>query len=268
MLTLVLTRHGLTDRSTPEQHLGQRLDISINTDGERQAEALGRRLAPVAFDRVLTSPLFRARETAEVIVAANGGGGRVSRSGGAIEADPRLREMDYGAWEGRTYREIDELDASYRREWERAPDRLACPGGESGDDVAARVTSFLRDLLDEHRAWHAKAAFRAVTSGAGSIGAAATGTGAAAIGAAATGTGAAGPRADRPVLAVGHGTTNRILLCVALGVPVADFRRRFVQGQVNLTALRWEVGAAPDEARLLVMNDRSHLRGSSAVPWT
>jgi broad specificity phosphatase PhoE len=251
MLTLVLTRHGLTDRSTPEQHLGQRLDISINVEGQRQAEALGRRLAAVAFDRVLTSPLFRARETAEVIVAANGGEGRVSRAGGAIEADPRLREMDYGAWEGRTYREIDELDAGFRREWERTPDRLACPGGEAGATVAGRVASFLRDLLEEHRSWHSKAAFRAATSGAGASAAR-----------------AAGPRRDRPVLAVGHGTTNRILLCVALGVPIADFRRRFVQDQVNLTVLRWEVGAAPDEAILLVMNDRSHLRASPGAPWT
>ena len=49
MLTLVLTRHGLTDRSTPEQHLGQRIDVSINDAGRRQAEALARRLAPVAL---------------------------------------------------------------------------------------------------------------------------------------------------------------------------------------------------------------------------
>ncbi len=78
MLTLVLTRHGLTDRSTPEQHLGQRIDISINDAGRRQAQALARRLAPVVFDRVITSPLFRARETAALLA------GDV-----AIEADPQ-----------------------------------------------------------------------------------------------------------------------------------------------------------------------------------
>ncbi len=235
MLTLVLTRHGLTDRSVPEQHLGQHLDISINDAGRRQAEALGRRLSQIAFDRVITSPLFRARETADILAGSV-----------MVEADPRLREMDYGAWEGRTYEQIDQVDGAFRRDWEQAPDRLACPGGESGADVAARVRSFLGDLLDDHRAWHAKASFRAATSGRD----------------------AAGASPDRPVLAVGHGTTNRVLLCVALGVPVADYRRRFVQGQVNLTVLRWAAGAGPGEARLLVMNDRSHLRGAIDVPWT
>lgn len=234
MLTVVLTRHGLTDRSEPEQHLGQRIDISINDAGRRQAEALARRLAPVGFDRVITSPLFRARETAEVLA-------RSAR----IEADPRLREMDYGAWEGRTYEEIEESGAAFRREWELAPDRLECPGGESGNEVAGRVTSFLEDLLDEHRRWHAKASLRAATSGFG----------------------AGVARTERPILVVAHSSTNRILLCVALGVGLRDYRNRFVQDQANLTVLRWEAADSPGDAKLLVMNDTGHLRGASAIPW-
>lgn len=245
MLTLVLTRHGLTDRSEPEQHLGQRIDVSINDAGHRQAEALGRRLASVAFDRVITSPLFRARETAETIVEAAGARRSGGSGGGPIEADPRLREMDYGAWEGRTYAEIEHHDGAYREAWERTPDQLACPGGESGLDVAKRVSAFLADLIEEHRAWHARASFRAATSGMG----------------------ARTPQPDRPVLAVGHSSTNRVLLCVALGIPVGEFRRRLVQDPVNLTVLRWEPGAAPDEASLLLLNDRAHLVGTGGVPW-
>ena len=234
MLTLVLTRHGLTDRSEPEQHLGQRMDVSINEAGRLQAEALARRLAPVRFDRVITSPLFRARETAAIV-----------GHGAAIEADPRLREMDYGAWEGRTYAQIDATDAALRREWELAPDRLACPGGESGNDVAERVRSFLDDLLDEHRTWHAKASFRAAT----------------------TGWGAALTRPERPILVVAHSSTNRILLCVALGTDLRDYRKRFVQGQANLTVLRWESGDRPEDAKVIVMNDLGHLRRPDEVPW-
>ena len=234
MLTLVLTRHGLTDRSTPEQHIGQRIDVSINDQGRKQAEALARRLAPVPFDRVITSPLFRARETAEVLAR-----------GTAIEADPRLREMDYGAWEGRSYQQIAETDGEYRRRWEAEPDQLSCPGGESGNDVAVRVRSFLGDLLDEHRAWHAKASFRAATSGWGSP----------------------TQRIERPVLAVAHATTNRILICVALAIEIREFRRRLDQDQANLTVLQWELDAAPDEGRLLLMNDSAHLRRPDEVPW-
>ncbi|HKF84282.1 MAG TPA: histidine phosphatase family protein [Candidatus Limnocylindrales bacterium] len=234
MLTLVLTRHGLTDRSDPEQHLGQRIDVSVNDAGRRQAEALARRLSAVRFDRVVTSPLFRARETAEII-------GR----GAKLEADPRLKEMDYGDWEGLTYAQIEERAREARREWELAPDRLACPGGESGNDVADRVRSFLDDLIEEHRAWHAKASFRAATAPGGP----------------------APAPADRPVLAVGHSSTNRVLLCVALGTDVRDYRKRFVQGQANLTVLRWEDGEGPSDAKLIVGNDLGHLRGPDTLPW-
>ena len=234
MLTLVLTRHGLTDRSEPEQHLGQRIDISLNDDGRRQADALARRLAPVRFDRVITSPLFRARETAEILVR-----------GVRAEADPRLREMDYGAWEGLTYAEIEARHDADRREWELAPDRLACPGGESGNDVADRVRSFLVDLLAEHRAWHARAAFRAVSERGP----------------------AARPPAERPILAVAHSSTNRVLMCLALGTDLRDYRKRFVQAQANLTVLRWDEADGPEDAKLLVANDLAHLRGSGQMPW-
>jgi broad specificity phosphatase PhoE len=234
MLTLVLTRHGLTDRSEPEQHLGQRIDVSINDAGRRQARALGRRLSAVRFDRVLTSPLFRARETAEIIAP-----------GMTVEADPRLKEMDYGAWEGLTYTELEEREAATRREWELAPDRLSCPGGESGNDVAERVRSFLADVIDEHRSWHARASFRAATAPGGP---------------------ATAPR-ERPILAVAHSSTNRILLCVAMGTDVRDYRKRFVQGQANLTVLRWEDADGPEDAKLIVGNDLGHLRGPNTLPW-
>jgi broad specificity phosphatase PhoE len=235
MLTLVLTRHGLTDRSRPEQHLGQKIDISINDAGRRQADALHRRLAPITFDRVITSSLFRARETADIVA------GRVP-----IEVDPRLREMDYGAWEGRTYAQIDETDRAFRRQWVEHPDTLRCPGGESGEDVAKRVTLFLEDLLDEHRRWMARASFRAATAIGGPVSAAGT---------------------DHRILAVAHGTLNRIFLCVALDIDLQRFRQRFIQSQCNLTAIAFADDASPREGTLLVSNDTSHLRGAKGLPW-
>ena len=235
VLTVVLTRHGLTDRSEPEQHLGQHLDVSLNAAGRAQAEKLARRVAAVRFDRVIASPLFRAQETAEVV-------GRGMR----VETDPRLKEMDYGAWEGRTYDQIEATDGAFRREWELAPDRLECPGGESGNQVAERVRGFLADLIDDHRAWHAKARFRAATSA----------------------TGVEADPVQRPILVVAHSSTNRILMCVALGTDVRDYRKRFVQAQANLTVLRWEATDGPEDAKLLVANDREHLRGAGELPWS
>jgi probable phosphoglycerate mutase len=137
-------------------------------------------------------------------------------------------EMDYGAWEGSTYDEIDERDAALRARWVADPEALACPGGESGADVAARARSFLADLL-------ARAADR--------------------------------PAEDPVVLAVAHSTFNRVLLCVAVGIPVREYRRRFTQSQANLTVLRWPTGAPPEQARILAVNDTSHVARPGQAPW-
>jgi len=225
VLTLILTRHGLTPRSDPEQHLGQKIDIELSPAGQAQAVALAVRLDHVRFERIYTSPLVRARETASIIA---------QRSPGTpmIEADPRLREMDYGHWEGLTYAQIDARDLAERQAWEADPARIACPGGESGDDVAARVNSFLMDLLAAQEA-----------------------------------TPAEDPAMERPVLVVAHSSLNRILVCVALGIAIREFRLRLQQSQANLTALRFEHGSGPGDARLILLNDLAHLRRPPKTPW-
>jgi broad specificity phosphatase PhoE len=224
MLTLVLTRHGLTPRSFPEQHLGQRIDVELSDDGRAQARALAERLAGVEFERIVSSPLARARQTAEIVAAAR-------HQPVDLSVDRRLAEMDYGEWEGLTYAQIYERDGDRRRAWEADPAEIACPGGESADDVAARARGFLTDLLKEHVDRH-------------------------------------GGEADTPpVLAVAHSSLNRILVCVALDIPVREFRLRFQQGQVNLTAIRFEHGVGPSDARLLLLNDLAHVRPAETTPW-
>lgn len=225
MLTLVLTRHGLTPRSTPEQHLGQRIDIELSNEGRAQAQALAGRLAPLRFERIVASPLVRARQTAEIVAA-----GLLHPV--PLETDPRLAEMDYGEWEGKTYAEIDATDATRRRAWEADPAAIQCPGGESANDVAERAISFLTDLLAQHGGAHAS-----------------------------------DDPTVPPVLAVAHSSFNRILVCVALGLPVREFRLRFQQGQVNLTALRFEHGMGPSDARLILLDDVAHVRSADETPW-
>jgi broad specificity phosphatase PhoE len=225
MLTLVLTRHGLTSRSVPEQHLGQRIDVGLSEAGRSQARALGRRLAAAGFERIVASPLVRARETAAIVREA-------LSDRPEVELDPRLREMDYGAWEGLTYEQIDERDAALRARWEADPASNACPVGESGDDVAVRATEFLVELIARHDGRHG-----------------------------------ASPTDERPVLAVAHSTLNRVLVCVATAVPIREFRRRFSQDQANLTVLRFEHGDGPSDARIVLLNDTAHLRRPGAVPW-
>jgi len=221
VLTLVLTRHGLTPRSKPEQHLGQKIDIELSDEGRAQAEALARRLTGIELWKIVSSPLVRARQTAEIVAGRR-----------TIDIDARLAEMDYGRWEGMTYEQIEELDAQERRSWEEDPATRACPGGESGNDVARRVRAFLGELLEDHVARHGSS-----------------------------------DATEWPVLAVAHSSTNRILMCVALDLPVREFRQRFSQGQVNLTVLRFEHGDGPADARLVLANDLAHVRPAGATPW-
>ncbi len=241
MLTLVLTRHGSTPRSDPEQHLGQRLDLPLSDAGRAAAASLGARLAGVRFDRIVTSPLRRSRETAGLVAP-----------GREAETDSRLLEMDYGRWEGLTYAQIEATDGPARRRWEDDPAGLPCPGGESGAQVAARVGSFLDQLVS----W---------SSAAGAAGGPRP-SGATAEQGPASAAGAAPGTGDPRVLVVAHSSTNRVLLCLAMGVPLRDYRRRFIQAPANLTVLQFDPGHGPG-ARLLVGNDVSHLRGVRGDTW-
>jgi broad specificity phosphatase PhoE len=218
MLSILLTRHGHTDRSDPEQYLGQTIDVPLSEKGRGAALELGTRLEGISLARVVSSPLKRAVETASLV-----------RPNDPIELDDRLKEADYGAWEGHTIEEIEARWGRAREMWEADPAGFAIPGGESGGDVARRVRSFIEGLVE----WE-----KGLPSG----------------------------EEDHRVLVVAHSTLNRVLLAVCLGVPLRDYRRRFRQDWANLTVLRFgdEYGSG---AMLLLANDLGHIRGHSGITW-
>lgn len=218
VLTLLLTRHGLADAG--EVMLGAHLDLPLTPEGRAQARALGRRLAGLGMDRVLSSPLKRALETARLVVGRQ-----------PVETDARLVELDYGAWEGLTYAQIEERDPDLRARWEADPAGVRPPGGETAAEVAERCQSLLADLV--------------------------------------AGAAEASERLGRPqrVLISGHGSLNRILLSVALDLPPSDYRRRVTQDRANLTVLHYGPGAEVAQARIIVLNDVSHLRRPGEPPW-
>jgi broad specificity phosphatase PhoE len=244
VLNLLLTRHGMTTAG-PSSVLGAEIDVPLAPEGREQAEALAKRLAGLRIDRVISSPMIRALETA-----------RIAGNGCPVETDVRLREMDYGHWEGLVAAEIDARDPELRARWEEDPAVTRPPGGETGNEVADRVREFLSDLLavelSAAPAPEAAAVRRSPDPGGSRE---------------PISEAAAEAQGERRVLVVAHGSLNRILLCVALDSPVRDFRRRFVQDRANLTVLRYEPGDGPDGAQLVLDNDVSHLRGSGQVPW-
>jgi len=100
--------------------------VPLTSRGERQARALGERLAGGDFALVLASPLERARRTAEL-----------AGFGDALALDPDLMEVDYGDYEGRTSAEIKRS----RPDWDLWRD--GCPGGETIAQAAARAERVL-----------------------------------------------------------------------------------------------------------------------------
>ncbi len=138
MLTVLLTRHGHTVRSEPEQYLGQDVNAPLSERGRNDARALATRLAPVAIDRLITSPLGRSLETAEILAA-----GRSLE----VEPDNRLVELNYGAWEGLTIDEIERRFPGEREQYDANPAIHRVGGGESGLQVAARLATLIDDLL-------------------------------------------------------------------------------------------------------------------------
>jgi broad specificity phosphatase PhoE len=102
-----------------------------------QAEALAH--ASRASTSSASSPArsIRARETASS-----------SRPAERVETDDRLLEMDYGAWEGLTYEDLERDHATARRRWEQAPDILRYPAASPGTTSRRRVRAFLDELLE------------------------------------------------------------------------------------------------------------------------
>ncbi len=130
---LVLARHGETEWSRSGQHTS-RTDLALTPDGEEQARALGRALAGRRFGLVLTSPMRRARRTAEL-----------AGYGDVAVVDDDLREWDYGAFEGRTTDEIRGEVPGWTI-WSHP-----VVGGETGAEVAARVDRVLARVRAVHR---------------------------------------------------------------------------------------------------------------------
>jgi broad specificity phosphatase PhoE len=123
-----LARHCETAWSLSGRHTG-RTDPPLTERGERNARALGGRLAGQAFAHVWTSPLRRAADTC-----------RLAGFGDVAAVDPDLVEWDYGAYEGRTSAEI----RAERPGWQLFRD--GCPGGEAPDEVGARADRVIARL--------------------------------------------------------------------------------------------------------------------------
>ncbi|GAA4576214.1 histidine phosphatase family protein [Planotetraspora kaengkrachanensis] len=133
MTTVLLVRHGLTAMTGPVL-TGWTPGVHLNERGREQAETLGRRLAPLELDAIVSSPLERCQETA----AAVAGGRSVP-----VQTDDRFGECGYGEWTGRPLKELAE--EPLWRVVQAHPSAAVFPGGEAMADVQSRAVRAVRE---------------------------------------------------------------------------------------------------------------------------
>ena len=135
---LVLVRHGATEHSAAMRLSGHN-DLPLTPAGQAQAAALaGRDFGDVAA--IVSSPLRRARQTAEVIATA---------LGLPVAVDDNVAEVDFGAFEGLTFAEAQAAEPEAFDRWAGSTD-VAPPGGESFAALARRVRRGRDALVAAH----------------------------------------------------------------------------------------------------------------------
>lgn len=135
VMQIVVIRHGESEGNVAATLQGCRLDLPLSPRGLRQAEMLAIRLAGENVDKVFSSPMVRARATAEVVAAPHG----VS-----LVLDPSMVEFDWGDWTGRPLdEEMEGRVAELRARWRTGDTRVTAPGGESPEQAADRARGAL-----------------------------------------------------------------------------------------------------------------------------
>jgi broad specificity phosphatase PhoE/ribonuclease HI len=140
---LMLLRHGQTEMSVHRRYSG-RGDVPLSELGERQAAAAAKRLAGLDgligdgdAVPVVSSPLTRAKQTAQAVADA---------LGGRVETHQGLVETDFGEWEGLTFAEAAQRDPALHSDW-LGDTSVPAPGGESFDAVHRRVRRARDDVI-------------------------------------------------------------------------------------------------------------------------
>ena len=136
-MRLILVRHGETALNAEHRYQGQ-IDAELSEVGRKQADRLANRFRDETIDTVIASDLRRAMQTAQAIAVPHDI---------TVRVEPRLGEMAFGDWEGLTYDQIksrwpDEIEAWFTNLLNVAP-----PGGETLEQVAARVRVFWDELV-------------------------------------------------------------------------------------------------------------------------
>jgi probable phosphoglycerate mutase len=143
--TLVLVRHGVTAHTIEKRFSGGLASANpgLSDEGRDQIRSVASWLSPLAdrVDAVVTSPVRRTRESAEILAEA---------LGHPLEEEPGFAEMEFGTWDGLTFAEVAEKHQADLDAWLGSLDTAPGGTGESFRSVEERVLAGLQRLLDDH----------------------------------------------------------------------------------------------------------------------
>lgn len=140
-MVIYVVRHGETNANVNGYLQGWTND-PLNENGRKLAEITGRGMQGIKFDCCISSPLTRAKETAEIIL-------RESGNDIPIQFDERIKEINLGDWERKKFRPGErEVDEHEIKMFFTDPFRFAgCPNGETIAQVCERTQDFLKELI-------------------------------------------------------------------------------------------------------------------------
>jgi probable phosphoglycerate mutase len=134
MLTIILIRHGDNDL-VKTRLVGRLPGVHLNEHGRKQAIQVAEALADISISAIYSSPMERALETAAPLA---------NSKGLQVEIRNGLNEVDYGTWQGKTYKQL--RHTKYWQQVQQKPALIQFPGGESIVDAQKRVCKELDNI--------------------------------------------------------------------------------------------------------------------------
>ncbi|GAE24656.1 alpha-ribazole-5'-phosphate phosphatase [Halalkalibacter wakoensis JCM 9140] len=139
-MDLFLVRHGVTTWNKEKRYLGQ-TDVSVIKSELNELDELKNELKKIEFDGVFSSDLRRCQETLSYLEVPS-----------HSLIDKRLREINFGDWEGKTYEELQHVPIY--RQWLDQRESVRIPNGECFESFQSRIDSFINELFKRERPYN------------------------------------------------------------------------------------------------------------------
>ena len=141
MTEIIIIRHGETEWNKTGRFQGHS-DVPLSAEGRTQAAALGKNLVVDHVDAIYASDLTRAMETAAPLA---------QRFGLEVISDPLLRELNFGAWEGRNFNDVNAENPNAMKNFYTDPEQADIPESEPFPEFQRRVAGRVREIVAQER---------------------------------------------------------------------------------------------------------------------